>query len=394
MSVSPEVREQAMSLPRVDTHSHYNLPTMELKAVAQGLSSFIDNPGMTFSRQLAAGVKKLYGIDPGIFLRPDSPEEIWQKAEQLRADGDGKSLERAMDGDNITTQFCFSGHYPEHAPHTKLTPRVKLLAYIDQAIAGNDHFFCPDGIEGDFNYYDAIGGHFGDLPDLDTYLCALDSAIDSWREHNVVGMKTAFAYTIGLDFTDPTPEEARAAFNKKRDMTPAEIATVQHYAFRHAVLACRRNSLPVVVHTGFQIWGHSDLRQSNPMHMHNLLIDPRYKDVTWVLLHGGNPYTGETTYLARMFDNVYIDFTWVSWMTRARFRMALAEWLEIVPHGKFVWGSDSGLPENIVGIGQITREAIANVLEDQIERRIMDEQVALEWLEHAYQKTPTRIFQL
>jgi len=222
----------------------------------------------------------------------------------------------------------------------------------------------------------------------------LDAAIDSWRSHGVVGMKTAFAYTIGLEFTDPSLEEARAAFAKKRDMTSEDVTAVQHYAFRHALLACLRNELPVVVHTGFQIWGHSNLEQSNPMLLHNLLIDKRYQDVTWVLLHGGNPYVGETTYLARMFPNVHVDFTWISWMTRARFRMALAEWLEVVPHGKFCFGSDSSSPESIVGSGEITREVIANVLEDQMARRIIDERIAIDFLEHTYVKTPTRLFRL
>jgi len=177
-------------------------------------------------------------------------------------------------------------------------------------------------------------------------------------------------------------------------MTPAEIKAVQHYAFRHALLACLRNELPVVIHTGFQIWGHADLRQSNPMLLHNLLIDKRYKDLTFVLLHGGNPYVGETTYLARMFPNVIIDFTWISWMTRARFRMALAEWIEVVPHAKFCWGSDSNFPENIVGIGQIVREEIGIVLEDLIERKIIDEKTAIQFLEYTYQKTPKRVFNL
>ncbi len=229
---------------------------------------------------------------------------------------------------------------------------------------------------------------------MSDYLNALDADIDSWRDYRVVAMKVSLAYSIGLKFADPSLKEAQNAFAKKRDMSPEEITIVQHYAFRHSLLACQRNDLPVVVHTGFQIWGHADLQVSNPIHLHNLLIEKRYKDITWVLLHGGNPYVGETTYLARMFPNVFIDFTWISWMTRVRFNMALAEWIEIVPHGKFCWGSDSGTPETIVGIGEITRERIANVLEDQIAHRIIDEKVALDFLEHTYVETPKRIFQL
>ena len=388
------VRLKAMTMERVDTHSHWQPQQAELKSIAQGLGDFTQSPGMTFSRQLALGSWKLYGIDAGLFLRPDSPEELFEKAAALRAKGPTVALETALDAGNISVQFCFSGHDPQHSQHTKLSSRVRLLAYIDRAIAGNDYAFCPDGRDMEFNYYDSIGGHFGEPKTLTDYLNALDAAIDSWRSHGVVGMKTAFAYTIGLRFRDPSLQDAQTAFAKKRDMTPQEVTTVQHYAFRHALLACQRNELPVVVHTGFQIWGHANLEQSNPILLHNLLIDKRYKDVTWVLLHGGNPYVGETTYLARMFPNVNIDFTWISWMTRARFRLALAEWIEIVPHGKFCFGSDSNCSESIVGTGEITREVIANVLEDQMARRIIDEKVALDFIEHTYSKTPTRLFQL
>ncbi len=47
---------------------------------------------------------------------------------------------------------------------------------------------------------------------------------------------------------------------------------------------------------------------------------------------GDNPYVGETTYLAKMFPNVVIDFTWISWMSRARFRQALREWHRVMSH--------------------------------------------------------------
>ncbi|HIJ66178.1 MAG TPA: amidohydrolase family protein [Candidatus Hydrogenedentes bacterium] len=254
MQTTREIRALALDSPRIDTHLHYPGEIPDLRDLVNTFGAFTETPNMIESRVNAIGCKMLYGIDPGLFLRPDAPEAL-----------------------------------------------------------------------------------FG---------------------------------------------------------TAADVAAVQHYAFRHALAACIRNELPVVIHTGFQIWGHADLRQSNPMHVHNLLIDKRYKDLTFVLLHGGNPYVGETTYLARMFPNVIIDFTWIAWMTRGRFRAALAEWLEIVPHGKFCWGSDSNFPEDVVGKGQITREEIANVLEDLIARRIIDEPTAIDFLEHTYQKTPKRIFDL
>jgi len=334
-----DVRLKAMTMERIDTHCHYDLTMSELK----GEDDFINTPELVGSSILAIGSRKLYGINPGLYLRPDSSEEIFSRAAGLRAKGAGAVLETAMDVANISTQLVFNyGAHPKHSKEAMLSSRVQLLNYVDNLIAGDVKAFSPDGRDMEFNYYDAICDRLGELKTMSDYLNALDADIDSWRDYRVVAMKVSLAYSIGLKFTDPSLKEAQNAFAKKRDMSPEEITIVQHYAFRHSLLACQRNDLPVVVHTGFQIWGHADLQVSNP----------------------GNPYVGETTYLARMFPNVFIDFTWISWMTRVRFNMALAEWIEIVPHGKFCWGSDSGTPETIVGIGEITRERIANVLEE------------------------------
>jgi hypothetical protein len=394
MKSSTEIRTRAMTLERIDTHSHFQAEIPDLSEAAKLFADFIEMPYMVDSRLCATGCRKLYGIDPGLFLRSDAPPALFDAAASLRARGPGPALECALDAEGITTQFCFSGPKPEECPLAGFSSRVRLLAYVDPLICGNDFAFCPDGSTMAFNYYESLCGHFGPLTSIDDYLGAIDAGIDAWRKHGVVGMKTALAYTVGLHFSDPDYGAARAAFGKKADMSSEEVTMVQHYAFRHVLLACKRNAFPVVVHTGFQIWGHADLQQSNPILLHNLLIDERYRDNTFVLLHGGNPYIGETTYLARMFPNVNIDFTWISWMTQARFRMALSEWLEIVPHGKFCWGSDSNCPESIVGIGQATRSIIADVLDELIEHRVLDADLALRFLDLAYLETPKRLFQL
>ncbi|MCP4313025.1 MAG: amidohydrolase family protein [Bacteroidetes bacterium] len=387
-----DIRLMAMELERIDTHSHYDIRMSELK----GEDDFINTPGIVDSSILARGCRKLYGIDSGPFLRPDSPGEIFKRASDLRTKGAEAALETAMETAKISRQFIFNyGVHPKDSRYADFPSRVSLLNYTDDIIAGDTKAFSPDGPDYEnFNYYNALCRRLGELNTLSDYLSALDEEIDTWKDYRVVAAKVGLAYSIGLKFSDPSFSEARTAFGKKQDMSREEITIVQHHAFRHMLLACQRNGLPVVVHTGFQIWGHADLQVSNPSNLHNLLIDKRYKDITWVLLHGGNPYVGETTYLARMFPNVYIDFTWISWMTRVRFHMALAEWIEIVPHGKLCWGSDSNSPETIVGIGEITRERIADVLEDQIAHGIMDEKAALDFLEHCFVQTAQRVFQL
>ena len=384
MNTATQLREAALTMERIDTHAHLVENYPDLKTDVAGYGHFENTAHVIDSRVRAEGCRVLYGIDPGAFLRPDSSGELFARAVELRAEGPWQAIGHALDAARISRQLAFCNHKPAGTrpfAGTPLRQRLAYLAYIDEAINGHGEYPCPDFALPGFTYYQGLCN-------------ALDAAIDGWRRHGVVGMKTAIAYTSGLAISDPPLVEARTAFGRKNDMTAADFRSVHDYAFRHCLLACKRNTLPVVIHTGFQVWGHSALGQSNPMLLHNLLADRRYRDITFVLLHGGNPYVGETTYLAGMFPNVFIDFTWIGWMTPARFRPALAEWLAAVPHDKMCWGSDSGSPESIAGINSIVRRLIADVLESCIADGTIDERYAMEFLENAYVKTAACIFGL
>lgn len=389
-----DVSAYALTAPRIDTHSHFDGSMPGLREIAAGFGRFETTQPMLGSRAHAAGCRVLYGIDPGTFLQPDAPEALFAAAEALRAAGPRAAFERALDTAHITLQMAFTGHRPQDSPLPALSSRIRLVSYVDSLILGDPDAFRADDPVRPFCYYDGLCRHLGPLNSLDDYLDGLDRAIDGWRAAGVVAMKTALAYTVGLHFSDPGYDAARQAFAAREGMSPAQVRMVQDYAFRHALLACRRNGLPVIIHTGFLIWGHGALPAANPMALHNLLVDRRYRDVVFVLLHGGNPYVGETTYLAGMFPRVVLDFTWISWMSTARFRLALTEWLEAVPHDRICWGSDSSTPESIVGIDRITREQIAWVLSDMLRDGRLDERTALRFLEQAYTLTPRRVFGL
>ena len=392
-----DVRACAMELERVDTHQHLP-PTLsfeDLHDQAERFAALRSCLAVITSRALAAGCRKLYGPDAGAYLRPDSPPEIFQQARQLRQRGFVPALHHALDACGITTQLIFTTHHPQRDPRYQISPRLRPIAYVDEALYGDVNAFTPDGTANkSFCHYEALCADLGPLGGLQDYLDRLDEVIDGWRGCGVVAMKTSLAYMTGLEISDPSPAEARSAFARKGDMTPTDSRLVVDFVFRHALLACLRNELPVIFHTGFQVWGHRSLAQSNPMLLHNLLVDPRYRGLTFVLLHGGFPYVGETTYLAAMFPSVILDFTFLSWGAPARFRLALQEWLECVPPSKMCWGSDSCDPESMAGIDAITRREIAGVLEGMLADGRLDERAALAFLQSCYQDTPRRVFGL
>ena len=389
-----DVRTACLESPRIDTHAHLfeGYPSLD-----DPVAHFETTQHLIDSRVAAEGCRVLYGRDIGSFLRPDSDPEVFAKAAALRAKGKWAAVEHALDTARIEKQIAFTGFHPAQGrPFADEAPPGKLsyLAYVDSVINGSGTYPCPDTPTLEGSYYDHLCAQLGPLEDLEAYLGALDAAIDGWRSHGVAGMKTAVAYTSGLAFSDPAPKAAQASFARKDGMTDDDVRVVRDTAMRHVLTACLRNGLPAVFHTGFQIWGHSRLDISNPMLLHNVIADRRYRDLTFVLLHGGNPYVGGTTYLAGMFPNVVIDFTWIGWMTPPRFRMALAEWLACVPHDRMCWGSDSCTPESICGIDSIVRRLIADVLEEALRERLVDERHALEFVENTYRSTPRRVFGL
>jgi hypothetical protein len=395
MPGTSDVRTACMEQVRTDTHAHLSDRYPDLREQAEGWGDFATTQGLIDSRETAEGCRRLHGIDPGPFVRPEAPEALFDKATHLRKKGSWNAIEDALDHSNISRQFCFCSTKPENGRPFSGGPgrdRLSYLAYIDTAVNGSGQFPSPDLNATSATYYENLCSEFGHLSSLGHYLDELDTAIDTWPGFGVVGMKSAMAYTSGLKVSNPSRDEARSAFERRGDMSMADFHTVRDFAFHHALRACLRNGLPVVIHTGFQIWGHAPLEQSNPSHLHNLIINPDYRDLTFVLLHGGNPYVGEMTYLAGMFENVILDFTWISWMTPVRFRFALSEWLATVPHHKFCWGSDSGTPESIAGIDWITRGLIADVLEESISDGIIDERYAMEFIENTYRKTARRVF--
>ena len=400
MTVNQKIHDLALNMPRIDTHAHLEADYAGLREAMQQCAALRNTADLVGARILAEGCRALYGLDPGALLTPDAPEAIFVAAEKLRAAGQATAFEYALDQAGITQQLAFTGqigfqnHQPENCPLRAFSSRISLLAYLDAYITGDDRAFTAGEKREDFCYYTSLCGHFGNLPRLEDYLDGIDQRINSWRNYGVIGMKLGIAYTIGLDITSPGRQEARNAFQHKEAMSAEEIRIVQHYALHHSLMACLRNDFPVIIHTGFLIWGNNDQRQSNPTLLHRLLSDPRYRQLNFILLHGGNPYIGEMSYLAGMLPNVYLDFTWISWINRTRFRSALAEWLEVVPHHKFMWGSDSGNPESIAGINAVVRQQIAEVLDDLLQRGIIDEKGAEKFLRNCYQHTPAGIFGL
>src|SRR5260370_5257300 len=113
-------------------------------------------------------------------------------------------------------------------------------------------------------------------------------------------MKCEAAYCRTIYSRDPPREKAEAIYAQFRaGGVPSEddYRTFQDYIFRVLIDQAGRLKLPVHFHSAVGTGDYFSLRNGNPLNLENVLRDPRYSNVNFVLIHGGYPYTLDMIWL-------------------------------------------------------------------------------------------------
>mgnify|MGYP000916174246 CR=1 FL=1 len=207
---------------------------------------------------------------------------------------------------------------------------------------------------------------------LDDYLAVLDRLFQFAKEKGAVCLKTTRAYDRTLLFDKVPKERAAALFGKaRRDLPAADVKAFQDFIMWELVERSARFDLPIQIHTG-----HGKLQGSNPVLLLDLIeANPKTK---FILFHGGYPWVGETgAMLLRHGRHVWIDSVWLPTISPTMARRAFHEWLEVMPADRILWGADCNHAEGIYGATVVTREVIAEVLAEKVERGDLTEEHAV-----------------
>ncbi len=207
-----------------------------------------------------------------------------------------------------------------------------------------------------------------------------------------VAVKFEAAYFRTLYFTDPPREKADAIYAKYHSggvPTAEDYRFFQDYIFRVIVDQAGKLKLPVHFHSAVGIGDYFSLRQGNVLNLENVLRDARYKNVTFVLLHGGWPYEREAALLTAV-KNVYLDTSLQSeTLYPSQFKSVLKQFLTLYPD-KMMFGSDAfpfndalGAEESFWIAAGTTRTALAGALAELVSEHAISEDKALE-LAHLY----------
>jgi uncharacterized protein len=229
-------------------------------------------------------------------------------------------------------------------------------------------------------------------PDFAEYLKFVSRTLEDNQKKGGIAMKFEVAYFRSTKFSDPDREDAEDIYQRfVAGGIPSknEYRTFQDFLFRYLIREGGRLHLAVHIHSAVGIGDYFNLSESNVMNLENILRDPRYSNVTFVMIHGGYPYDRQAIWLASA-RNVYLDSSETEILLYpSEFKNTLKLWLETFPE-KITFGTDSFPYNNILGaeesywLGvQSSRTALAAALAEMISMGEVNEAQALQ-MAHGY----------
>jgi hypothetical protein len=233
------------------------------------------------------------------------------------------------------------------------------------------------------------------------YLAFVTRIVEQNRSQGGVSIKFEIAYFRTLHFDDPPEAEAARIYNRYNSggkPSAAEHAVFEDFMFRYLLREAGRLHLAVQIHTAVGTGDYFSVTGGNVLNLENVLRDPRYSNVNFVLLHGGYPFQEQAIWLAAR-QNVYLDSSLMGvYMYPKDLAAVLRHWLLLYPD-KVVFGSDAfpfneaiGAEESDWLAVESARTALAAALSGMILDGEVTEQQALQFARAFLHDNAARIY--
>src|ERR1700732_3381204 len=390
--------KQIDQIPIYDNHSHATFPDdSDMDAMAAPPDESSVGRLSDTNPEFVAAAKSLFGYPYNDF-KPEHATRLIDKKKAAENAGGTAYWDSILDKLNIET--C-------------LANRVALAPYLDPKrfhwVFFVDSFLFP------LDNRDQTSKN----PDLGVYIPLQEKVLQRYmKQENVTGlpadlaeyeslvrqtltdnqkkgglaMKFEAAYFRSLYFRDPPREKAEAIYAKYHaGGVPSEedYRTFQDYIFRVLSDQAGKLNLSVHFHSAVGIGDYFSLRNGNPLNLENVLRDPRYSNVNFVLIHGGYPYTLDMIWLTAA-KNVYTDSSLMGYYVYpSELKSILKQWISLYPD-KIMFGSDAFPFNDAVGAeepfwlaARSARTAVAAALAELVSEGACSEDKALE-LAHMY----------
>jgi predicted TIM-barrel fold metal-dependent hydrolase len=228
--------------------------------------------------------------------------------------------------------------------------------------------------------------------------------LERWKKQEAVAIKFEAAYLRSLDFMPAAEADAArvyASWIAKIQQPPgADYRLLQNFLFRRIAQEAGRLKLAVHFHSAAGCGTYFRLADANPLNMESVFDDPALRGTTFVIIHGGWPFTKEAAALM-MKPNVWVDFSEQTWLLSPRqIADSLRTYLEWYPE-KVLFGTDlyPGSPEiDWEEIGWVTtndaRRALAIALTGMVEDGVISGERALQIAHMALHDNAAKLYGL
>jgi uncharacterized protein len=376
-----------------DNHSHATFPDdSDMDAMASPPDESTVMRLRDTNPEFVAAAKALFGY-PYDDFKPEHAKWLIDKKKAAEAAGGTAYWNSILDKMNI--EIC-------------LANRVALAPYLDPKrfhwVFFVDSFLFPFdnhgqiAKNGDMGVYvplqekvlqrymkqESVSG----LPvDLAAYEAFVRQTLVDNRKKGGVAIKFEAAYFRTLYFRDPPREKVEsiyAQFHAGGVPSEEDYTTFQDYIFRVLIDQAGKLHLPVHFHSAVGIGDYFSLRNGNPLNLENVLRDPRYSKVNFVLIHGGYPYTLDMIWLTAA-KNVYTDSSLMGYYVYpSELKNILKQWISLFPE-KIMFASDAfpfndavGAEETFWLASRSARTAAAAALAELVSEGAITEEKALE----------------
>jgi uncharacterized protein len=342
------------SLGLVDHHCHgvvtRDLDRSEFEALiseggaaADGLTNFDSPVGLAIRRHCAPLLDLEPHADPDEYLARRA--ELGVAEVNRRLIGASGTRDFCVDAGFRSDQLTTPGELAAAAGPGAVAHEVVRLETVAEALANS-------GVE---------GGRFAGR-----YEAALAEAV---RVTGAVGVKSIAAYRCGLDITASPPAPATVATAAEHWLDRGPGPTGYRITDRELISALLWFAvdlgLPIQLHVGL---GDPDitLGGTDPSVLSSFLRAAP-ADVPVLFLHC-YPFHRSASYLAAVFDQVYLDVGLaLNYLGPTRAAALLAEALDLTPFGKMLYSSDAfGVPEFYALGAAVFRRGLAEVLDSRV----------------------------
>lgn len=385
--------KQVERIPIYDNHSHATFPDdSDMDAMASPPEESTVMRLRDSNPEFVAAAKALFGY-PYPDFRPEHAKWLIEKKKAAEAAGGTAYWDGILDKMNIET--CLANRVAL-APY--LDPRrFHWVFFVDSFLFpfDNHNLIARNGDmavyiplqENVLRRYMKQEGVTGLPADLAGYEAFVRQTLADHRKKGGVAMKFEAAYFRTLFFRDPPREKAEAIyaqFHSGGAPSEDDYRTFQDYVFRVLIDQAGKLHLPVHFHSAVGIGDYFSLRNGNPLNLENVLRDPRYKDVNFVLIHGGYPYTLDMIWLTAA-KNVYTDSSLMGYYVYpSELKNILKQWVSLFPE-KIMFGSDAfpfneavGAEETFWLAARSARTAVSAALAELVAEGAFTEEKALE----------------